>query len=87
MPATDALSALITEERKSAVRRALNALDADDGELLRLAYFDQLSAEEIASKLGSTPGAIRVRKHRALRRLADRLVPTPPSNTITISGT
>jgi len=86
-PAADALSALITEERKLAVRRALYALDSSDGELLRLMYFDQMSAEQIAAKLGSTPGAIRVRKHRALRRLADRLAPTPTSNIIATSGT
>jgi RNA polymerase sigma-70 factor, ECF subfamily len=83
----DALSALITEERSVAVRRALHTLDADDGELLRLAYFDQLSAEQIAAKLGSTAGAIRVRKHRALRRLADRLTITAARNVITTSGT
>jgi RNA polymerase sigma-70 factor (ECF subfamily) len=84
---TDALSALITEERTLAVRRALHTLDADDGELLRLAYFDQLSAEQIAAKVGSTPGAIRVRKHRALRRLADRLTFTAACNIVTVPGT
>ena len=86
-PVVDALSALITEERKLAVRQALHSLDADDGELLRLAYYDQLSAEEIAAKLGSTSGAIRVRKHRALRKLADRLTPNLASNVIATSGT
>jgi RNA polymerase sigma-70 factor, ECF subfamily len=69
----DALSALITDERRAAVRSALGRLDPDDAELLRLSYYDLLSADEVAARLGTTAGAIRVRKHRALRRLADQL--------------
>jgi len=38
--------------------------------LLRLIFFDQLDTPDIARRLGVTPGAFRVRKHRALRRLA-----------------
>jgi len=84
--ADDPLTALISHERRMAVRRALEALDPDDAGLLRLAYFDQLSADEIAGRYGATAGAIRVRKHRALRRLADRLA-EHSSNTGVTSGT
>jgi RNA polymerase sigma-70 factor, ECF subfamily len=84
--AVDALSALISHERRLAVRRGLDALPPDDGELLRLAFFEHLSAEEIALRLGTTPGAIRVRKHRALRRLADCLA-DPRRNAAVPSGT
>jgi DNA-directed RNA polymerase specialized sigma24 family protein len=33
--------------------------------------------DQIAARLGSTAGAVRVRKHRALRRLADYVAPRP----------
>ncbi len=84
---SDALTALIVDERRMAVRTALAALDRADRELLRLAYYDQLSADEIAARLNSTPGAVRVRKHRALRRLADHLVPASAGNALLASGT
>ena len=83
----DPLTALITQEQRVAVRQALQALDHEDRELLRLAYFDQLSANEIAAQLSSTPGAVRVRKHRALRRLADCFEKRPGSNTTSTLGT
>jgi RNA polymerase sigma factor (sigma-70 family) len=69
----DPLSALVAEERRAAVREGLGRLDAADAELLRLAYYEQLDAAEIAKRTRTTAGAIRVRKHRALRRLADHL--------------
>jgi RNA polymerase sigma factor (sigma-70 family) len=83
----DALAALIAEERRTAVCNALGALDQADCEVLRLTYYDQLSADEIAARLRSTPGAVRVRKHRALRRLADRLAPASIGNVMPASGT
>lgn len=83
----DALAALITDERRRTVHHALQALAADDCELLRLAYFDQLNAGEIATRLGSTAGAVRVRKHRALRRLAEQLQPRTAVNGARTSGT
>lgn len=83
----DALAALITDERRLAVHHALQALAADDCELLRLAYFDQLNTMEIATRLGSTAGAVRVRKHRALRRLAEQLQPRTAVNGARTSGT
>jgi RNA polymerase sigma-70 factor (ECF subfamily) len=69
----DCLTALITEERRRAVREALERLDHGDRDLLRLAFYDLLDAEQIAQRLALTTGAVRVRKHRALRRLAELL--------------
>jgi RNA polymerase sigma factor (sigma-70 family) len=83
---SDALTALITEERRTAVRAALTELGRGDAELLRLAYYDQLNADQIAARLKSTPGAVRVRKHRALLRLAARLA-AAPGNVTRSSGT
>ncbi len=76
----DALVALVTEERHAAVHRALSALDDADRELLRLAYWQQLATEALARHFITTPGAVRVRKHRALRRLAALLAPRDIGN-------
>lgn len=69
----DALTRLISAERRITVRLALQRLSADDRDLLRLVYFQQLEPVEIARQLAVTPETLRVRKHRALRRLADAL--------------
>jgi RNA polymerase sigma-70 factor (ECF subfamily) len=64
------LTALITEERRIEVRNALARLKPEDRELLRLVYFEGVETETIAQRLGVSPGALRVRKHRVLARLA-----------------
>lgn len=69
----DALTALISEERRTAVRRALDELEAQDRALLRMLFFDHLDTAGAAQSLGVTPGAFRVRKHRALQRLSELL--------------
>jgi RNA polymerase sigma-70 factor (ECF subfamily) len=61
-----------------AVRSALATLRPIDQELLRLAYWEQLDAAEIAFVVGGTPAAVRVRLHRARRRLATRLPDDDP---------
>jgi RNA polymerase sigma-70 factor (ECF subfamily) len=70
--APDALSRLVSAERQTAVRRALAALDPPDRELLEALYREELPAADLAARLGIDPGALRVRKHRALKRLAAR---------------
>lgn len=72
-PGTDALSTLISSERCAAVRRALDRLPQNDRELLKLAYYQRRDAAEIGRQLGITSSAVRVRKHRALRRLSELL--------------
>lgn len=69
----DALAGLVSEERRARVRAALATLSADDHNLLRALYFDQLDTTELGAKLGLSPGALRVRKHRAVQRLAAAL--------------
>lgn len=51
------------------VERALAALPPGQREVVLLARFGGLTAEEVASATGSTPGAIRVALHRALQQL------------------
>jgi RNA polymerase sigma factor (sigma-70 family) len=56
-----------------AVREALGAIGAEDQEILRLVAWDGLSSAQAGEALGCSPGAARVRLHRARRRLAAEL--------------
>jgi RNA polymerase sigma-70 factor (ECF subfamily) len=84
---TDALASLIDAERCSAVRQALGRLPQDDRQLLHLLYFEQIEPDEIARQLDLSAGALRVRKHRALGRLAAALGEAVPGNDPQGSGT
>jgi RNA polymerase sigma-70 factor (ECF subfamily) len=57
----------------AAVREALAALPTTDQEVLRLVAWDGLTPDQAGTVLGCSPGAFRVRLHRARRRLADEL--------------
>jgi RNA polymerase sigma-70 factor, ECF subfamily len=69
----DALTSLVTAERCASVRRALVRLPDPDRALLAALYYEQLDPGEAAARLGLTGGALRVRKHRALKRLGELL--------------
>ncbi len=64
------------------VRGALDSLDARDRELLVLIAWDGLMPQQAASALGWTPGATRVRLHRARNRLAAVLASTETPSTL-----
>jgi RNA polymerase sigma-70 factor, ECF subfamily len=53
------------------VLRALQTLSAQDRVLTTLRYFGDLTQEEIASVVGLPVGTVKVRLHRARRRLGD----------------
>ncbi|RXZ51854.1 RNA polymerase sigma factor [Agromyces binzhouensis] len=55
------------------VRAAVNRLDQADRELIWMAYWEDLSREEIARILGCTTATLRVRLHRARKKLQDTL--------------
>lgn len=74
----DATTALIDQV---VLRDALARLDPDDAEVLRLAYWEDLTSRDIALVLGCTPGAVRVRLHRARGRLAELLPDFSPAHT------
>jgi RNA polymerase sigma-70 factor (ECF subfamily) len=57
------------------VRAALARLSKGDREVLELCYFEQLSYEEIADRLGLTLQAVGPRLTRARQRLVERLPP------------
>ena len=71
--APDPLAALVSEERANRVRDALGGLSPSDRELLRLLYHQDMQTADVASRLGLTREAVRVRRHRALRRLGELL--------------
>jgi RNA polymerase sigma factor (sigma-70 family) len=75
--AIETLRSLIADERRRDVGQAFRSLRDGDQKVLRLVYLDRLNVDQIAARLGSTAGAVRVRKHRALRRLADYVAPRP----------
>lgn len=62
------------------IRDALASLDAADQEILRLVAWDGLTPAQAAVVLGCSPGAARVRLHRARRRLADGLAKRSPAD-------
>lgn len=55
------------------VRRAVDALPADERELVRLQHFKGLSQSEIATQLDVPLGTVKSRSHRAHRRLLGAL--------------
>jgi RNA polymerase sigma factor (sigma-70 family) len=55
------------------VRRALEALPADEAAVVRLSHFYQMSHSEIAAQLGVPIGTVKSRSFRAHRRLAEAL--------------
>jgi RNA polymerase sigma-70 factor, ECF subfamily len=78
--AQDPLAAIISAERRSSVREALGKLEPDERRLLEMTYREELDSEKIGRELGLTAGTVRVRRHRAIRRLAELLGVTKPSD-------
>ena len=69
-PEPHPLTTLIGDEQRTAVREALNRLVPEDRDLLRMMYYEEMDTGVLAQSLGVTAGALRVRKHRVLARLA-----------------
>lgn len=67
------LTTALQDERRDRVREAIAELEADERNLLERLYGQGMKPREIARVMGMTPGAVRVRKHRALKRLGDKL--------------
>lgn len=64
-------------EPENPVLIALENLDEPVREVLRLRYWEELSVAEIATVLGISGGAVRVRLHRARRQLEPLLATGP----------
>ena len=53
------------------VARCLGTLDAHARQVIILTYYAERTAAQIAAEVGSTSGAIRIARHRAMERLRD----------------
>ena len=62
-------------ERRDALLQALEELPEESREIVKLRYFEKLSAREIADIVESTEGAIRTRLHRILKQLREVFEP------------
>jgi RNA polymerase sigma-70 factor (ECF subfamily) len=69
----DPLSDMIRSEDAARVRVALMHLPKNDRDVLLLRFVAELSGPEIATVLDISPGAVRVRLHRALGHLSSQL--------------
>lgn len=69
----DVLGSLVSAERGVRLRQALETLDPDQRRLLEMTYRDELDSEAIGRELGVSPDAVRARRHRVIRRLAQTL--------------
>lgn len=63
-------------EDTTALARAFASLSDSDRELLSLVAWEGLTREELAVALGTNRAAVRLRLHRARKRLRDALPPT-----------
>jgi RNA polymerase sigma-70 factor (ECF subfamily) len=74
IPSTDAVAAdFEAAVDVPRVTRCLDTLEAQARLVLMLTYFAERTATQIAAELGSTSGAIRIARHRAMERLRDCL--------------
>jgi RNA polymerase sigma factor (sigma-70 family) len=76
-PTTDGV--LEESEILALVRDAVEVLPPGQRDAVVMHYVDGLSCDEIAALLGSSPGAIRVRLHRAREQLRERLAALAPT--------
>ena len=67
------LTGLVDDERRQVVRAVLQSLPHEDRALLEQIYVQDADPLQLAERLGITPGALRVRKHRILKRLSESL--------------
>ena len=58
------------KERARQIKEAIEALSGDDGLLLTLHYYQELSIKEIAQIVNKSEGAVKVNLHRSRKRLA-----------------
>jgi RNA polymerase sigma-70 factor (ECF subfamily) len=72
-PDTELVSALVREERASAVRAAIDALAPEDRALVVLRGIEQNPVQDVALLLGLLPNTVSVKYRRALATLRERV--------------
>ncbi|MEK6284467.1 MAG: sigma-70 family RNA polymerase sigma factor [Acidobacteriota bacterium] len=65
----------VSSERRRLVRSALEALSAEQREVIELAYYSGLSHSEIALQLGQPLGTVKTRTRLGMMKLRDMLRP------------
>ena len=68
---SDALDELDREQKKEAIREALGLLTPEQREIIELSRFQDLKYEEISHITGNSVGAVRVKVHRAIKKLKE----------------
>ncbi|MGC6431055.1 MAG: RNA polymerase sigma factor [Jejuia sp.] len=66
----NAFEKLAKEEREDAIKWCIQQLSSEDSSILSLYYFEELSLDEISKVIGLKPNNIKVKLHRARKRLA-----------------
>ncbi len=66
----NALDCLELEERNRSIKECIDLLPSDDGFLLTLYYFEELSIDEISKIMGITSNHVKVKVFRSRKRLA-----------------
>lgn len=74
----DPLGALLAAERHSYLRMAIAKLPVKDMEMLLLKHVDDCSYQEIARRLGVTPGVVQMRLFRARQKLREIMLEQYP---------
>lgn len=65
----------VRREQERTIARALETLSDDHREVIRLRRFENLSAADVATRMGRSEGAVRVLYFRAMGALRDALPP------------
>jgi len=65
----DSLGAMVSAEQAGRVHAALEQLSAGDRQILRLSFFEGLTPQQVAERVGAPSARVRKRKERALERL------------------
>jgi RNA polymerase sigma-70 factor (ECF subfamily) len=64
------LAALISAEQRAGLLAAVERLEPDDRQVLQLTFRDELDSAEVGRRMNLSAGAVCVRRHRAIRKLA-----------------
>lgn len=83
---TDASSPPPDTHDQLGVRQALQELPVKQREVIVLRYYLGMTADEVATALGTTPGAVRALTHRGVRRLRELLVLDEREESRDVSG-
>lgn len=70
---TDPLDAMLDNERVSHLKAAISRLPVKDVEMLLMKHVDDCSYQEIARRMGVTPGVVQMRLFRARQKLREMI--------------